>query len=314
MDESVRRSRSRSFGSVADVYERSRPGYPPDAVQWLLADHLLPGPSADPPFGAVFDSYATPESEADPPDYTYAYAGDAPGQGRDQSYGGEPHPDGQHPAPVAEPATVVELAAGTGKLTSTLAGDGHRVIAVEPAGPMLARLVRHVPHAIPVQAVAEKIPLADSSANAVVVAQAFHWFDTDVALAEISRVLRPGGTLGLVWNYRDESVPWVRQLSSLLAAAERIEARQAEELIEKLEWSRLFSPPEYAGFRLWQKLDREGLLHLVASRSYVATLPPPERQEVLAQVGELYDMTARQPDGLVMPYISSCYRTRVRKP
>ncbi|MEQ7129065.1 class I SAM-dependent methyltransferase [Actinopolymorpha sp. B11F2] len=307
MEESVRWSRSRSFGSVADVYERSRPGYPPEAAYWLLADYLQPDQADDPP--SAFDFYATADAMADQ-DRTNYPAGYA-----DTDYG-----DGQvglsrtdATVPGSEPATVVELAAGTGKLTTALVDHGHRVIAVEPAGPMLARLVRQVPTATPVQAVAEKIPLAESCADAVVVAQAFHWFDTDVALAEIARVLKPGGTLGLLWNYRDESVPWVRQLSSLLAAAERIEARQAEELIEKLEWSRLFSPPEYAGFRLWQKLDRDGLLHLVASRSYVATLPPGERQEVLHQVGELYDVTARQPDGLVMPYITTCYRTRTRR-
>ncbi|WP_020577101.1 class I SAM-dependent methyltransferase [Actinopolymorpha alba] len=303
MDESVRRSRSRSFGSVADVYERSRPGYPAEAVRWLLADHVSSYPGSAPdgrPPGSAFDSYAVVVDD-----------GYQDGTSR---YDGSPH-DTQHAGatPVDEPATVVELAAGTGKLTTSLVADRHRVIAVEPAASMLARLVRHVPYALPVQAVAEKIPLVASSADAVVVAQAFHWFDTEAALAEIARVLRPGGTLGLVWNYRDESVPWVRQLSSLLAAAERIEARQAEELIETLEWSRLFEPPEYSGFRLWQKLDRDGLLHLVASRSYVAHLPPAERQEVLHHVGELYDMTARQPDGLVMPYVTTCFRTRVRK-
>ena len=304
MDESVQRSRSRSFGSVADVYERSRPGYPPDAVRWLLADHLVRYDEPSPLSGSVFDSYATADAVGYGAD---GYLSDGPP--REPSYVSSTYADADEP----EPATVLELAAGTGKMTTALAADGHRVIAIEPSGPMLARLVRHVPAAVPLQGVAEKIPLADSCADACVVAQAFHWFDTDVALAEIARVLRPGGTLGLIWNYRDESVPWVRHLSSLLAAAERIEARQAEELIEKLEWSRLFAPPVYSGFRLWQKLDRDGLLHLVASRSYVATLPAQEREEVLHQVGELYDMTARQPDGLVMPYISTCYRTRVRK-
>jgi len=293
MEESVRRFRSRSFGSVADVYEQSRPGYPRDAVRWLLAD-LLPEPI--PPYDvSAFDSYAVT------PDPSYA----AP----DPAIGYPTTP----PPPSPPPPTVVELAAGTGKMTAVLAAEGHRVIAVEPSAPLLLRLIRNVPEATPVQAVAEQIPLADGSADAVVVAHAFHWFDTDAALAEIARVLRPGGILGLLWNYRDESVPWVRQLSSLLAAAERLEARQAEDLIEKLEWSRLFTPPEYAGFRLWQPVNREGLLQMVASRSSVASLPPAEREDVLKQVGDLYDETARQPEGLVMPYITACYRMRVRK-
>jgi SAM-dependent methyltransferase len=307
MEESVRWSRSRSFGSVADVYERSRPGYPPEAAHWLLADYLQAGPADRPP-ATAYDSPAMTDALGDRNRTNYP-------AGYDEFADSQAALSGEDPSAAfgGEQTTIVELAAGTGKLTTTLVDHGRRVIAVEPAGPMLARLVRQVPAATPIQAVAEKIPLADSCAEAVVVAQAFHWFDTDVALAEIARVLKPGGTLGLVWNYRDESVPWVRQLSSLLASAERLEARHAEELIEKLEWSRMFAPPEYAGFRLWQKLDRDGLLHLVASRSYVATLPPGERQEVLHQVGELYDMTARQPDGLVMPYITTCYRTRTTR-
>jgi SAM-dependent methyltransferase len=286
MDDPVRRSRSRSFGATADVHERSRPEYPVEAARWLLAEHLPPGPVDISPAHASYA--ATGVHDTTPL-------------------------DGSIDTKRLRPATVVELAAGTGKLTRSLVDEGHDVIAVEPAAPMLDRLVRAVPRAIPVRAVAERIPLADSCADAVVVAQAFHWFDTDVTLAEVARVLRPGGTLGLIWNHRDESVPWVRQLSKLLASAERAQSRHAEELVEKLEWSRLFEPPEYAGFRLWQKFDREGLIQLVASRPYVATLSPAERNEVLFHVGQLFDMTARQPDGLVMPYTTTCYRARVRK-
>lgn len=308
MDHSVRRSRSRSFGATADVYERSRPEYPIEAARWLLAGHL-PSGLDDVPLTA-YDSHAVTGVHDTSP------GGTTGGTTPVGTTSADTTAVGTGPAGATgtlRPATVVELAAGTGKLTRTLVDDGHVVIAVEPAGPMLDRLVRAVPRAIPVRAVAERIPLADSCADAIVVAQAFHWFDTDVALAEIARVLRPGGTLGLIWNYRDESVPWVRQLSGLLASAERIQSGQAEELIEKLQWSRLYEPPEYAGFRLWQKLDREGLVHLVASRSYVATLSPAERNEVLFHVGQLFDMTARQPDGLVMPYTTTCYRARVRK-
>ncbi|HEY8457705.1 MAG TPA: class I SAM-dependent methyltransferase [Actinopolymorphaceae bacterium] len=278
MEESVRWSRSRAFGSVADVYERSRPGYPPEAVYWLLADLVEHG------------SYAPDAGYASGPDHQSAPADN----------------------PQPRPPLIVELAAGTGKLTRSLVEYSRRVVAIEPAAPMLTRLVRYVPVATPVQAVAEKIPLASNCADAVVVAQAFHWFDIDVALEEIARILRPHGTLGVVWNQRDESVPWVRELSAVLATVERTQVDQAAELLDKLEWSRHFTPPEYAGFRLWQRLDREGLLHLVSSRSYVASLPPGERQEILDQVGELYDMTARQPDGLVMPYVTRCYRTRLR--
>jgi SAM-dependent methyltransferase len=210
------------------------------------------------------------------------------------------------------PATVVELAAGTGKFTRSLVAAGHDVIAVEPAQPMLDRLVRAVPEAHAVRGVAERIPLGDSSSDAVLVAQAFHWFDTEPSLAEIARVLRPGGMFGLVWNYRDESVPWVRQLSDLLGS-DRQQTRHAEDLIEKLEWSRLFTPPKRTTFRMWQRLDRKGLVRLVASRSYVSTMSPADREDLLFKVGQLFDVTARQPDGLLLPYTTICYRTGVRK-
>lgn len=263
MDDAVGRARGRSFGSVADLYERSRPGYPPDAVRWMLGADVVANV-----------------------------------------------PAGKSAVPRVAPSTVVELAAGTGKLTRHLVDDGHWVVAMEPAKPMLDRMARHVRSAFGVQAQAEAIPLVDGCADAVVVGQAFHWFDTERALAEVGRVLRPGGVLGLVWNRRDESVPWVRHLSTLLARDDPYDEQWVEELVETIDVSRRFGEVEASSFRLWQRLDREGLIQLVASRSYVATLSPGDRQSVLEQVGWLYDATATQPDGLILPYRTVCYRVR----
>ena len=147
------RARARSFGTVAEEYERSRPEYPPDAVDWLV--------------------------------------------GR-------------------EPLRVVDVGAGTGKLTRQLVALRHDVTAVEPSEPMLAQLRAAVPGARTIHAGAEEIPLADESADVVVAGQAFHWFDPDRALPEIARVLAPDGRLGLVWNMRDESVPWIARLWDLI--------------------------------------------------------------------------------------------------
>jgi SAM-dependent methyltransferase len=123
---------------------------------------------------------------------------------------------------VASDATVVlDLGAGTGKLTGDLLARGRQVLAVEPLPGMLAELHRLFPAAGAICGTAEEIPLADDTADAVVVGQAFHWFDPDRALAEIARVLRPGGTLALLCNHDDESDPFVAEIYAAMTEAGR---------------------------------------------------------------------------------------------
>src|SRR5690349_9949875 len=114
--------------------------------------------------------------------------------------------------------TVCDLAAGTGKLTRLLVPSGAEIVAVEPVAAMRDQLLRAVPGVEVLDGTAETIPLGDGSVDAVTVAQAFHWFDTDRALPELRRVLRPGGHLVLIWNVRDESVDWVSRFTELLVA------------------------------------------------------------------------------------------------
>jgi SAM-dependent methyltransferase len=116
---------------------------------------------------------------------------------------------------------IVDLAAGTGKLTRLLAGVGADLIAVEPVAGMRAKLHEQSPTVPVVAGVAEALPLADKSVDAVVVAQAFHWFDARRAMAEIARVVRPGGHLALIWNARDRSIEWVDQVWSIMDRVER---------------------------------------------------------------------------------------------
>jgi ubiquinone/menaquinone biosynthesis C-methylase UbiE len=235
-----RRERAASFGGVADVYERSRPGYPEDAVRWLAGE---------------------------------------------------------------EPCDVVDLGAGTGKLTRSLAGLGHRVTAVEPLPEMLAQLRRAVPVATAVVGGAEAIPLPDESADVVTVAQAFHWFDQGPALIEIARVLRAGGHVALVWNVRDESDPVVSEMSEAIVGRTGVDAGAAE----PIDASGLFGPVEHATFGHVQEVDRETLQELVLSRSYCAVLSEDDRAPVLERIDGLF--TEHAHAGVVrLPYLTECFR------
>jgi ubiquinone/menaquinone biosynthesis C-methylase UbiE len=218
-----------------------------------------------------------------------------------------------YPPPAVEwlagrtPQRVLELGAGTGKLTEALVARGHTVTATDPSAPMLDQLVERL--SIPAtQCVAEQLPFRAGSFDLVIVAQAFHWFHPEPALTEIARVLRVGGSLSLVWNYRDERVPWVRRLSEVIGT-EPI----AGDVEAVLATTADFGPPEHASFRFWQSLDGPGLVDMVTSRSYVAVLSDAEREPLLAQVRELYDSYGRGPHGLQLPYTTECYRARLSR-
>lgn len=241
------RRHARSFGSVAEQYDRGRPSYPAPAVRWLV--------------------------------------------GRDA-------------------ATVLELGAGTGKLTAELVAQGHDVHATEPDPAMLAMLRSHLPDVPTSESGAEEIPLPDRSVDVVVVGQAFHWFDHEVALPEIARVLRPGGALALTWNQRNERIPWVRKLWALLGDQPRLR-QGTDDATEALVQSDLFGFVDRQTFPSWQDINRDSIQDLVASRSYVATLDQDARAAKLAEVLAFYDDYGRGMDGMQLSYQCECYRAIV---
>lgn len=202
-----------------------------------------------------------------------------------------------------EPCDVVDLGAGTGKLTRALVALGHRVTAIEPLGEMRTELEATLPGLSAFAGSAESIPLPDAAADVVTCAQSFHWFDHQVALLEIARVLRPGGHLALVWNSRDDRDPWTARLSAVIGN----ETVGADD-VAPIDMSGLFGPVETAEFTFEQPLGRETLLDLVLSRSYCAKLPQAERAPILEAVGRLYDETAG-PDGVHLSYVTTCFRT-----
>ena len=178
---------------------------------------------------------------------------------------------------------VLDLAAGTGKLTERLLEAGVEVVAVEPLDEMRA-LVPAAARAMP--GTAEQIPLPDASVDAVVVGQAFHWFDPSRALAEIARVLRPGGALGLFWNLDDDRVPWVAELDDLT----RTEARRSLLMSGEhppYDGRSDLTTPEHAIFDYAEDFDRDRLAAMVASQSRTILLAPQERADVLDRVRAL---------------------------
>jgi SAM-dependent methyltransferase len=202
-----------------------------------------------------------------------------------------------------EPRDVVDLGAGTGKLTRALVALGHRVMAVEPLPVMLEHLAENAPGAFGVLGTAEVIPLPDAFADVVTCAQSFHWFDHDLALPEIARVLRSPGRLAVVWNIRDDGDAFMARLTEIIGNERLSEAAR----YGPLEASDVFGPVESAVFRHAQVVDRETLLDLVLSRSHCAKLDQGDRDPVLDAVGRLYDEAAG-PGGVRLPYVTHCYR------
>jgi SAM-dependent methyltransferase len=175
-------------------------------------------------------------------------------------------------------ARVLDLAAGTGKLTRPLLAAGLEVIAVEPVAVMRSALPASVRA---LEGTAEAIPLAAAEVDGVAVGQAFHWFDGDTALPEIHRVLRPDGLLALLWNTRAEDDPVNRAIDELLAPYRRgTPTQRSKDWRAAFDRTTLFAPLEERGFPSEQRLDADGMEARVGSISFIAALDAPERARV----------------------------------
>jgi ubiquinone/menaquinone biosynthesis C-methylase UbiE len=236
--------RASSFAGVAREYDRGRPGYPHEAIEWLLG---------------------------------------------------------------GEPLEVLDLGAGTGKLTGALLEAGHSVLAVEPLPEMRAILSSTLPGARTLSAKAEALPLADASVDAVTVGAAFHWFDERAARAEIVRVLRPPGVLGLLGNAFDTTPTWVARVREILGppAIQRPgHWPSVEDLLED------YAEVEDREFPHEQLVDRASLRDLASSRSSLAIMPTAEREQVLAGLDLLWE---QEPELIGRAQVSLPWRARVRR-
>jgi len=221
---------------------------------------------------------------------------------------------------VAPGATVLDLAAGTGKLTRQLLETGATMVAVEPAAAMRAQLARAVageaaggaglgraagrsgpsgpgagrgparpgPAVLVVGGTAEAIPVRGRALDAVTVGQAFHWFDAARAVAELGRVLRPGGRLGLIWNVRDESRPWAAEITAILDRHAGDAPRHRDgRWRAAFDAADDFTPLVRATFSHVHQLDRAAVLDRFASISFIAALPEADRARVLDEIGRV---------------------------
>jgi len=244
-------SQALSFGAAAAEYDRFRPTYPTEAVQWGVG--------------------------------------------------------------ITPPAKVVDLGAGTGKLTRVLLAAGYDVTPVEPDAGMRAQLAASTEGVTALAGFAESVPLPDGSAEAVVAGQAYHWFDRERAHREIARLLRPGGFFGAIWNHRDDREPWVAELSRITHDTPDNRGNFDPAPTVTLELSGLFGPVERREFIHRERRTPDGLVAMISTRSYFLTARPERRAEIVAGVREL---TATHPDlagreGFEVPYRVIVFRAQV---
>ena len=187
---------------------------------------------------------------------------------------------------IGRSSVVADIGAGTGKFTQGLVPSGARIIAVEPLDAMRAKLESALPSVETVAASAEALPFADASIDAIVCAQAFHWFEPHAALGEFHRVLKPGGRLALLWNLRDERIAWMSALEAIIHAYETITPHRDLAMFNQFVRGQ-FTSPAHREFANAQDLDEAGLVTRIASISFIATLPQSEQERVFARVRAL---------------------------
>lgn len=212
-------------------------------------------------------------------------------------------------AAAGEVATVLDLGAGTGKLTGGLVALGLDVTAVEPDPDMLAQLSGLFPAVRAVPGKAESIPLADGSVDAVVVGQAFHWFDWAAALAEIGRVLRPGGALAALWNAEDESAPWMAGLGEV-ARTSVTQSWTTDWPAFDGEW---FSDGAKRVFPHSHRRTADSLTATIGTQSHTLVVSPRERAEVLGRIRAYLRSRPETATGeFDMPLLTTVVRARRR--
>lgn len=200
---------------------------------------------------------------------------------------------------VRRSSTVLDVGAGTGAMATLLAGRGLRVVSAEPVAAMAAKIDRHLR---PVRGEASRLPVRACGVGAVVAATAFHWFASPETIAEFDRVLEPQGVVALVWNVRDETVPWVRDHSSLVDRHAGDAPRYASmSWRDPIASSTVFVVADEHRVSNPAPMTRDRLVERILSTSFIAALPDDERDSVALEAA---DLAATLPDSFDYPYVS----------
>lgn len=212
----------------------------------------------------------------------------------------------------ADPGAV--LAVGLGSLPTALryARRGHQVTLIDKPAAELGRATAAHPELLSVAAAPEALPFTAHSFDQVLVAQGLHLLVPGLALAEFARVLAPGGSLAVLYTVRDDSVPWVRRLATILQTYDpQLMSGSPAESTDAIEASGYFPKVHCRDFRQWVPIGRDGLIELVSRNPRLAQLPEPDASTLLDKVAALYDASAKAPEPLLLPYSVRCWRARV---
>lgn len=208
---------------------------------------------------------------------------------------------------------VLDLGTGTGAFARMAAAAGHHVYCVDRDVASVSVASLKLGTRVHVAGQAESLPFRAAHFDVVSAAQTLHKFAPGLALAEMARVLRPGGHLSVIYNTRDDTVPWVKRLTRLMRAAdpESMTGDFGDDSVDTLTDSPYFDTPERKDFRNWVPITRDGLIEMVRRRPATEALDEDAREQLLSDVGALYDSSARPPEPLLLPFQASCWRAGV---